>query len=91
MYSATELLGEALVVLRMFLERTPFENLKENMLKIYGAILRVSNYRLSPKQKMSLQEFVQILYEGGRFNLDCYQYQSLSMMLKFLSSSAKDK
>lgn len=51
-----------------------------------GAVIRISSYRLSRKQKLELQQFINTLYQGGRFpELDCYKYQVVTLILKFIT------
>lgn len=90
-YGGADLLNDILTVLNLYFVRTPLEYLKESVLRITGAVIRVSNYRLSLKQRIQLQQFIQMLYEGGKFNLDCYQYQVMTTILKFLTIAAPDK
>jgi len=78
--------GDILSVLQLFLRKTPVANLQEAIVRIMGAIIRISNYRLNSKQKIQLQQFIQTIYQGGRFpDLDCYKYQVISLILKFIS------
>lgn len=90
-YGGVEMFGDTLTVLSLFLQRTPLSILREAIVRIIGAVIRISSYRLNRKQKLELQRFIQTVYEGGRFpELDCYKYQIVTLVLKFVSGREQE-
>jgi hypothetical protein len=85
-YGGVEMFADTLTVLQLFLKRAPLAVLQEAIVRIIGAIIRISSYRLNRKQKMELQQFIHTVYDGGRFpDLDCYKYQIVTLILKFIA------
>jgi hypothetical protein len=82
-YGNSDTMEESLEMVEFIMQHTPRELVEKEILRIVGPIVRISNYALLQKQKISIMEIlINILKQN--FRIDPYINQILSICLRLL-------